>query len=136
NWYFTTSSYCPILVFGDPMAPGFQVDDLAVLQKKLADAEAELTDLRQKQNETDQHFRALLDSTPLMIWMTGADAMCTFFNQAWLEFRGRQMQEELGNGWTDGIHPDDRDILLEIYLKAFTGRQPFRMPYRLQRYSS
>ena len=59
--------------------------------------------------------------------------MCTFFNRAWLEFRGRQLDEEMGNGWTEGLHPDDRDLCLETYLKAFTARQPFRVQYRMQK---
>jgi PAS domain S-box-containing protein len=59
--------------------------------------------------------------------------MCTFFNRAWLEFRGRELAEELGNGWTEGLHPDDRDLCLETYLKAFTARAPFRVQYRMQR---
>jgi PAS domain S-box-containing protein len=68
-----------------------------------------------------------------MIWMSGPDAMCTFFNRAWLDFRGRRLDEEMGNGWTAGLHPDDRDLCLETYLKAFSARQPFRVQYRMQR---
>jgi PAS domain S-box-containing protein len=67
--------------------------------------------------------------------MSGTDALCTFFNRAWLEFRGRGLEEELGNGWTAGLHPDDRDLCLETYLKAFSARTPFRMQYRVQRAS-
>jgi len=117
------------------MAPGYQVDELLVLQKKLAEMESELGELRERQSQADQQFRDLLDSTPVMIWMSGVDAMCTFFNRSWLEFRGREIHEELGSGWTEGLHPDDRDICLETYLKAFSSRQPFRMQYRLERAS-
>lgn len=115
------------------MAPGYQIDDLLILQKRLAEAEAELSRQKERQESFDQHFRELLDAAPIMIWMAGSDAMCTFFNKAWLEFRGRSRDEEIGNGWTDGIHPDDRDICIETYLKAFSARQPFRMQFRLQR---
>jgi PAS domain S-box-containing protein len=115
------------------MAPGYQVDELLILQKRLAEAEAELERQRQRQAATDQYFRELLDAAPVMIWTAGTDALCTFFNRAWLEFRGRVAEEELGNGWMAGLHPDDRDICIETYLKAFSARQPFRIQYRLQR---
>jgi PAS domain S-box-containing protein len=117
------------------MAPGYQVDELLILQKKLAEAEAELERQKQQQTQAEQHFRELLDAAPVMIWMAGSDATCSFFNNAWLQFRGRTREEELGNGWTEGIHTDDRDICLESYLKAFSARQPFRMQCRLQQAS-
>jgi PAS domain S-box-containing protein len=112
------------------MAPGQQIDELIVLREKLAAAEAAVE--REKQAAED-HFRKLLDAAPIMVWISGTDATCTFFNRAWLEFRGRSLDEEMGNGWTDGIHRDDRHLCIEAYLKAFTARQPFRVQYRLQR---
>ena len=115
------------------MAPGHQIDEVTHLRLKLAEAEADLDYFRQRQVSGEQRFRELLDATPVMIWMSGTDAMCTFFNRSWLAFRGRTLQEELGNGWADGIHPDDRDLCLETYLKAFTARCPFRVQYRVQR---
>jgi PAS domain S-box-containing protein len=117
------------------MAPGHQIDESTVLRLKLAEAEAELDYLKRKQASGDQRFRELLDASPVMVWMSGTDALCTFFNRAWLEFRGRGLEEELGNGWTAGLHPDDRDLCLETYLKAFSARTPFRMQYRVQRAS-
>ena len=115
------------------MAPGYQIDEMTVLRLKLAEAEADLDYLRQKKVSGEQRFRELLDASPVMVWMSGTDAMYTFFNRSWLEFRGRTLQEELGNGWAEGIHPDDRDFCLETYLKAFTARSPFRVQYRVQR---
>ena len=107
------------------MAPGHQIDESTVLRLKLAEVEAELDYLKRKQASGEQRFRELLDASPVMVWMSGTDALCTFFNRAWLEFRGRSLEEELGNGWTAGLHPDDRDLCLETYLKAFSARTPF-----------
>src|ERR1035437_8574619 len=115
------------------MATGYQIDEVTGLRLKLAEAEAELDYRKRKQTSADQRFRELLDATPIMVWMSGTDAMGTFFNRAWLEFRGRTLEEELGHGWAEGLHPDDRDLCLETYLKAFTARAPFRAQYRVQR---
>src|SRR5437899_12854491 len=99
------------------MAPGYQVDELSLLQKRLAEVEAELEAHRQRDAQAEQRFREVLDLSPVMIWTADTDAMCTFLNRAWLEFRGRAMEQEVGNGWTEGLHPDDRDICLEGYVK-------------------
>jgi PAS domain S-box-containing protein len=115
------------------MAPGHQIDEVTVLRLKLAELEAELQHLRRHHKNSDQRFLELLDSSPVMVWRSGADAKCTFFNKAWLQFRGSDLDDELGNGWAEGLHPDDRDLCLETYLKAFTARQPFRLEVRLRR---
>jgi PAS domain S-box-containing protein len=115
------------------MAPGHQIDEATVLRLKLAEVEAELDYLKRKQASGEQRFRELLDASPVMVWMSGTDAQCTFFNRAWLEFRGRSLDAELGNGWTAGLHPDDRDLCVETYLKAFSARTAFRVQYRVQR---
>jgi len=115
------------------MATGYQIDEVTVLRLKLAEAEAELDYLKRKQASAEQRFRELLDATPIMVWMSGTDAVCTFFNRAWLAFRGRTLEEEIGSGWAEGLHPDDRDLCLETYLKAFSARVPFRVQYRVQR---
>jgi PAS domain S-box-containing protein len=115
------------------MAPGHQIDEVTVLRLKLAETEAELNYEKRKQASSERRFRELLDASPVMVWMSGTDAMCTFFNRSWLGFRGRVLEEELGNGWTEGLHPDDRDLCLETYLKAFTARKHFRVQYRMQR---
>ena len=112
------------------MAPGQQIDELAILHQRLAELQTQVEHLRQAQNE---QFRQLADQAPFPIWRSGADAMRNFVNQAWLEFRGRTLEQELGSGWTEGLHPDDHDLCIETYIKAFTGQQPFHMQYRLQR---
>jgi PAS domain S-box-containing protein len=112
------------------MAPGQQLDEVTILRQRLAEVEALIG--RDHQYAEDQ-FRELLDTAPVMIWLSGTDAMCSYFNRTWLEFRGRRLEHEMGNGWTEGLHPDDRDLCVETYLKAFSARQPFRTQYRLQR---
>lgn len=112
------------------MSAGKETDELAALRERLAELEAQL--LRQKQT-SESRFYLVADAAPVMIWMSGGDSLCTFFNRAWLQFRGRRAAEELGHGWWEGIHPDDRNHVVEHYLKNFTARLAFRMEYRLQR---
>jgi len=118
---------------GYEAAPGSLFIEIGALRAKLAELEAELTRRSEQTTSVERRFRALADSAPMMIWMSGPNALCTYFNQAWLKFRGRSLEQELGNGWTEGLHPDDRDLRLEAYLKAFSARQPFRVQYRLRR---
>lgn len=109
------------------MAPG-QTDETTVLGKRLAEMEEQLSIAKRL---AEQRFRILADASPAMIWMAGPDALHIYFNPAWLDFRGRTLDEEKGNGWTIGLHPDDRDLCLETYLKSFSLRQRFRMQFRI-----
>ena len=78
-------------------------------------------------------YELIVENAPNMIWMSGVDKLCFYFNRSWLKFRGRSIAEEEGNGWTEGVHPEDFDRCLKVYTDHFDKRLPFYMEYRLLR---
>jgi PAS domain S-box-containing protein len=84
--------------------------------------------------EIDERFRIIADTAPVMIWISGTDKGYQFCNKGWLDFTGRSMEQEIANGWTANIHPDDLDHCLESYTSDFDSRRPFSIEFRLKRY--
>jgi PAS domain S-box-containing protein len=83
--------------------------------------------------ESEARFRAVADTAPVLIWAASVTGARTFFNRPWLDFTGRPVEQELGDGWTAGVHPDDYDSCVHLYRSAFAAREPFQMEYRLLR---
>ena len=85
--------------------------------------------------ESEQRFRMITEAAPIMVWMSGTDKLCYYFNRGWLDFVGRTLEEELGNGWAENVHPDDFERCLQIYVESFDARRPFEMEYRLRHHN-
>ncbi|HEV2396931.1 MAG TPA: PAS domain S-box protein [Candidatus Sulfotelmatobacter sp.] len=82
--------------------------------------------------ESQQLYQAVTDASPVMIWLAGTDNLCYYFNKGWLNFVGRTLEQEAGNGWTENVHPDDFDRCVKTHVKNFDARSPFEMEYRLR----
>ena len=97
-------------------------------------AEAEVVAALVAAQESEQRFRHVANTAPVMIWTSGTDKLCTYVNQHWLDFTGRRFTAELGNGWLESIHPEDVKTCFDTYSQAFDRREPFTMQYRLRRH--
>lgn len=95
----------------------------------------DITDRKHAQaqlREREERFRLMADKAPVLIWASGPDSQCNYFNEVWLDFRGRTLSQEQNGGWIEGVHPEDREKCLQYYLEAFHARKHFRLLYRLQ----
>jgi PAS domain S-box-containing protein len=89
---------------------------------------------RKALRESELQYRTLADSGQALIWTSGVDKKFNYFNRPWLSFTGRTLEQELGDGWAEGVHPDDLERCIEIYAGAFDRRERFSMDYRLRRH--
>lgn len=98
---------------------------------------ADITDRVQAQQalaESERRFRLMADSAPVLMWMAGADKLCTDFNKEWLRFTGRTLEEELGMGWVQSVHPEDRESCVRVHASSFEVKRQFTVEYRLRRH--
>jgi PAS domain S-box-containing protein len=103
---------------------------------RLAGVNLDITERKQTQaalHESEDRFRNMADAAPVMIWAAGPDRRCSFFSRRWLEFTGRTMEQEIGDGWTQGVHPEDLERCLSGYAAAFDDRRDLQLEYRLRR---
>jgi PAS domain S-box-containing protein len=101
----------------------------AVLREKTSQKVTE-----KKAGELESRFKRMADNSPVLLWMAGTDGLCNFFNQTWLDFSGRPLEDELNVGWAEAIHFEDFQYCVDTYLRAFKKREVFEMEYRLRRH--
>lgn len=94
-----------------------------IVQRKIAE---------QKASTNEEKFRRLAEYSPIMIWMSDVKGSCTYFNQNWLDFRGRHIDQEKGMGWTEGLHPEDKNGVVEKFLNSLERKESFELEYRLK----
>jgi PAS domain S-box-containing protein len=105
------------------------------LQEKIEELERENQLLKQQQieiTEAKELYLKIFEEFPALIWRSRLDKLCDYFNKTWLEFTGRTYEQEFGNGWAEGVHPDDFDFCLQTYVTAFDKRESFFMEYRMK----
>jgi PAS domain S-box-containing protein len=103
---------------------------------RLIGTNMDVTDLKRAKDElreSNDRFRNMADHAPVMIWVSGSDKLCTFFNKRWLDFVGRTLEEELGSGWTQAVHPDDVNRCRDTFSSAFDERHSFQIEFRMRR---
>ena len=123
-----TEVHVSLLAVPVTTASGAQVANYAIYRDITEQKRAEA-----RLRESEVRFQAMADTAPVMIWTTGTDGLCNYFSKPWLEFTGRTMEQEVGTGWTQGVHPEDVPRCFDVFLPAFHARKPFRMEYRLRR---
>lgn len=121
--YWVDSTIVPFL---DKAGKPYQYLAIRFDITKIKLAEAEL-------RESEERFRSMANSAPVLLWVCDPQGNFTFVNQIWLDFRGRSLEKELGQGWMEGLHPEDRDCCWDFYQRAFQSRHCFERECRLRR---
>jgi len=111
---------------------GYHRNNLAQQDALRQQADA-LRETQASLQESEHHFRTLANCGTALIWTSGTDKLCNYFNEPWLRYTGRTLEQEFGNGWAEGVHPDDFDRCLNIFVSHFDRREPFSMEYRLRK---
>ncbi|MBK7625637.1 MAG: PAS domain-containing sensor histidine kinase [Bacteroidales bacterium] len=110
-------------------------NEIRHLKEKVKELESEISFLKQQQvdiTEAKELYLKIFEEFPALIWRSRLDKLCDYFNKTWLDFTGRTMDQEFGNGWAEGVHPDDFDFCLQTYVTAFDKRESFLMDYRMK----
>ena len=130
DWH-TSQGVRSLMLYGDtlPACHGHPATGVVVFQDiaKRRQVESAL-------RESEARFRQLAEAAPVMIWMANQQRQCDYFNRSWLEFRGRSLSQEMGDGWVEGIYHEDRSRCVSTYETCFEERKPFEMEYRIQRF--
>jgi PAS domain S-box-containing protein len=108
--------------------------EISELNQRIAELEKSNIEGEKAKKEIQKSYEfylTLFEEFPALIWRANVDAECDYFNKNWLAFTGKTMAQEVGDGWTKGVHPEDFDYCLDIYLTAFKARKSFSMEYRL-----
>lgn len=103
--------------------------------KELIETKSQLEEINSKLAKSRDFYLSLFDEFPTMIWRSGTDGECNYFNKEWLGFTGHKFGEQIELGWTSGIYLDDLDYCVQLYLDSFKDRKPFTMEFRMLRYN-
>lgn len=109
--------------------------EMNFLKERIRELEKENSILLKQQieiTEAKELYLKIFEEFPALIWRSRLDKLCDYFNKTWLDFTGRTIEQEFGNGWAEGVHPDDFDFCLQTYVTAFDKRKPFLMEYRMK----
>lgn len=112
-----------------------RTEELRLSKERLEQELITITNMQATLKSTESRFQVMADHAPVLIWVSDLTQGCIWFNNPWLEFVGRPLDQDLGDGWVENVHPDDVDYALRIYKNAFHAQQEFKMEYRLRRHN-